>query len=156
MLVFELSREGRAPPKSTLIALAALIYTLLAAGRLDVVLVQPQWQALCFGLLLLAMPLPNIPAIWGRVGEFVGKISYSVYLLHGPLILMANPLIQRVYRLQWPVTLRLLLATAVALAIILPVSWVSYQVVERPFILLGRALVSRYVRAYGHRRAALG
>jgi peptidoglycan/LPS O-acetylase OafA/YrhL len=80
--------------------------------------------ALCLGLYLLRMRnLRGLVAL--------GTISYSVYLLH-PIVLVVVPLP------HLP-----LLTMIVGLAATLAVSWLSYRVIEKPTMDLGRRVARR-------------
>jgi peptidoglycan/LPS O-acetylase OafA/YrhL len=72
-----------------------------------------------------------------RILVLTGLVSYSVYLLH-PLVLDALRDVHGV-----------LPNVALALAITLAAATVSYRLVERPAIRLGRALVRRSTRPVG-------
>src|SRR6185437_8903447 len=78
----------------------------------------------CGGVLLRNRPLP-------RILPFLGRISYSAYLMHA-LVLLAVP------ALPWPV-----LTAAVWIAVTVLVSTVTHRLVELPAVRLGRALGRR-------------
>jgi peptidoglycan/LPS O-acetylase OafA/YrhL len=68
------------------------------------------------------------PFEWAAI-RFVGLVSYSLYLWHGPIIVGAHPLISAL-----PGPVQLLGALAVGFVIALPFAYASYQWVERPFL----------------------
>jgi peptidoglycan/LPS O-acetylase OafA/YrhL len=146
----------------TYLALAPLVYerrnAILAAFYLAL---RPTDAAMIFGPLLLgvgygaltlgallAPPLLRAPFEWGPL-RFIGLISYSLYLWHETIINLVFPLI--------PVTggfARGVAALAVGLCVAIPFAYVSYQLVERPFLRWRRATG---VRGAGDRQAsALG
>lgn len=76
---------------------------------------------------------------------FVGRVSYSMYLYHLPLLLLATPLLARGSWLSMPAYL----------AIALAVAWLSWRFVEQPWLRgwkARRVLVAR-APADGERRA---
>ncbi|MFD1931421.1 MULTISPECIES: acyltransferase family protein [Nonomuraea] len=79
-----------------------------------------------------------------RVLAWLGLISYSVYLVHVPLIKLALLVIGDPGRLPWPAQLGLGLAL---LALILGVSWLTYRFVELPAQRYGRRLIERRAAA---------
>jgi peptidoglycan/LPS O-acetylase OafA/YrhL len=132
------------------LALAPLVYlrrnAILAAFYLalrppDVVmLLGPLLLGLCYGALtlgaLLAPRWLRAPFEWGPL-RFIGLISYSLYLWHESIINLVFPLL--------PVhggVARGVAALAVGVCVAIPFAYVSYQLVERPFL--------RYRRASGH------
>lgn len=93
------------------------------------------WENLLFGLTAFFLLLPLVLAqhdgadrvLGGRVGKFLGDISYSIYLWHLPLILVAEAwtgsgLFQGGFWLTFAVTLALTIAVAS----------ISWFVIERP------------------------
>ena len=87
------------------------------------------YTAILFGILLgpslLRKPFET------RAVRFIGLISYSVYIWH--LVLLQRAINPALAGLSGHVT-RTLVAFLIELAITLPVAYVSYQLVERPFI----------------------
>ena len=84
----------------------------------------------CLGALLLIHAGRGGPSLVGSwlssaPATFVGRISYSLYLWHWPLLVAARYLLFR--ELQGPLELGLYAAAALALA------WVSWRWVEQPF-----------------------
>ena len=62
------------------------------------------------------------PLLENAVGDFYGRISYSLYLTHIPILVAAKPWLQQAPGLG--LVLYLAAATAVA--------WLSYRVIELP------------------------
>ena len=77
---------------------------------------------------------------WGPLAG-LGKISYGVYVLHWPLLVLFNASVR--YR---PMTVRGALMCAAWFALVVAVAWVSWRFYEAPFLALkdrgpGRARV---------------
>jgi peptidoglycan/LPS O-acetylase OafA/YrhL len=87
--------------------------------------------ALTAGLLYLAFRLRKMD-VWltGRIGQFLGKTSYSLYLFHPLMGWSAQSLAVR-YMNQWG-------ALAVGIAVSVGSAWVTYLLIEKPAIRLSR------------------
>jgi len=72
------------------------------------------------------------------VAAYLGKISYSIYLLHG---LIGRPLLERLLQYKAASPYLMLLITALG---IIAVSSVTFYLIERPFINLSRRINRRY------------
>jgi peptidoglycan/LPS O-acetylase OafA/YrhL len=85
-------------------------------------------SAAALGLAVLGLvmsPLASGTVLLGNpVLQFVGRVSYSAYLYHYPLLLLWNKYGPAV---GW-------LTLALYLALLLAVAWLSYRFVERPFM----------------------
>ncbi|WP_063765542.1 acyltransferase family protein [Herbidospora cretacea] len=77
---------------------------------------------------------------WPRVVVWLGLISYSVYLVHHPILRMVPVLFG--HMMSKPVWERVLLAAGYLVALLL-VSWATYRWVEAPAQRLGRRLVKK-------------
>jgi len=106
-------------------------YSLVHARDLAVIcgplLVGSGYAALVLGTLWAGGPIRRFFEFWPL--RFVGLISYSLYLWHLPVITAFHPLIAML-----PASYQVLGAIAVALCVALPVAYLSYQFVERPFL----------------------
>lgn len=94
------------------------------------------YGALTLGV-LLAPRLLRAPFEWWPL-RFVGLISYSLYLWHESIINLIYPHVQVTGSL-----LRVLAALAIGVFVAIPFAYVSYQLVERPFLRWRRAGGSR-------------
>ncbi|HEY7834933.1 MAG TPA: acyltransferase [Ktedonobacterales bacterium] len=94
--------------------------------------VGPLLLGISFGAMVLGVlwgpRLLRAPFEW-RPLRFVGLISYSLYLWHQPLIFAAAPFTSRL-----PGTLALVAALGVGFGLAIPFAYVSYSLVERPFL----------------------
>jgi peptidoglycan/LPS O-acetylase OafA/YrhL len=114
------------------------------SGRLvEPVYMPVAWEAGAYALILLGLALFPVAVLVNRATQFLGKISYSVYLLHGPVILLINrPVYPRIYALPLPTVAKFGLCFAVTLVATLVVSTVAYRLVERPGIAVAQRLIA--------------
>ena len=90
------------------------------------------WSAVM--LLLLLVPLWTRVLFCNRMWEAVGRISYSIYLIHAALIALAGPLLRQMwpgFAAGWSWTLG---AAALMAVVCLGLSALSYRLIERPFL----------------------
>jgi peptidoglycan/LPS O-acetylase OafA/YrhL len=77
--------------------------------------------------------------------RFLGRISYSFYLTHYLILYLTTLLVQQWTGLdavkRWPLPIMALTAV-ISVAIAAPLAWVLFRVIEKPFTLLGRRIVS--------------
>lgn len=73
-----------------------------------------------------------------RLLSGIGKISYSVYLLHSLPLFAGYWLCQRFHIVGWPLGLYMI----VPLVPLIPLSWAGYRLCEAPFVKLARTLTS--------------
>ena len=79
------------------------------------------------------------------VTQFLGKISYSLYLLHPPLVFLLIPTFRTIYAKDVPSNLAFFLSLSLTLVILIPISMLSYSFIEVPGIKLGSRLIKRYL-----------
>jgi peptidoglycan/LPS O-acetylase OafA/YrhL len=140
MIAFDLSVLLKAHPKARelgilLLAGSALVFDLIVT-RSTVLVPERYWQGLACGMILLAFAIRPF-TIANPVTAFVGRISYSMYLLHGLLIVLLRHAFLAPYRWGLPPALAFPVDVLMALVVIVPVSWVAYALVEVPGNRLG-------------------
>ena len=84
----------------------------------------------------------------GRVIVFIGLISYSLYLWQEPLLRLCTPFLTSI-----PAHLRIGVSLLVGALITIPVAYLSYQLVERPFLRRRGRLAERTVETLPARAA---
>lgn len=151
MLVYDLYRRlGRWKHVAMLGVGAMLMALLLFAdalsdqpllGRFTVTL---GWGALLFASCLRPWFFVNRYTAW------VGRISYSMYLWHGPIIMAMAAVFATILGLALPVAVPLCLVAT--LLVVLPFAWLSYRFIETP----GNRLATRLVRWLDRPAAAPG
>jgi len=100
--------------------------------------------ALGFGLFILALAIFPFPLFVNNATAFMGRISYSFYLMH--FVIMAgeiNMLQKHCPDLFSRPAMAYVALFFAALLGAVPVSWITYKCVEQPFIRLGSTLVKK-------------
>jgi peptidoglycan/LPS O-acetylase OafA/YrhL len=121
-------RDGVLLASGAMLAIAAILWTLLRGAPL---LGDHAWILLTFalGTLLFAAAADRsgiADALLGRGPlAFVGRVSYSAYLYHLPLLLLWNKLAAGLPAAS---------SFPLYLALVLAISWLSWRHVERPFL----------------------
>jgi peptidoglycan/LPS O-acetylase OafA/YrhL len=131
-----------------LIGLVALFLRRLPIGPLDFNYV----GAVFYASLLVGLGLWHCQLIVNRLSRFYGVISYSVYLLHPPIIYAITPLFRLIYANSISNVLSYFVCSALTLVAVTPVSMLVYVTIEKPAIRLGRKLFAEVLlfrfRAY--------
>ena len=90
-----------------------------------------------FLFLTLSLLLRPIGLFTNRTALFLGKVSYSIYLLHPVVITIQSSWFGKV------LPMRALIIYASVFGLLLPVAWLSFTFIEEPFNALARRLTSR-------------
>ncbi|MFD2963937.1 MULTISPECIES: acyltransferase family protein [Olivibacter] len=90
-----------------------------------------------FLFLLVKLRLEGRPsnldlALSSKVPTFLGKISYSLYLIHGPFLALSNLVLLKHYHLEYD--LQLLVMWCIVVPVIIFISYLFYILVERHFL----------------------
>jgi peptidoglycan/LPS O-acetylase OafA/YrhL len=80
-----------------------------------------------------------IPVLANRFTTYWGERSYSIYLLHGPVLIFGRPFWQRIASELGP-ALGFPVIALLATSLVLCLSWVTYLLVERPGMNFGARL----------------
>jgi len=100
-------------------------------------------QTIIYSALLLGLAITPAKIFVNRVTMFYGKISYSVYLSHATTVFFMSPLFAWVYQQTIYKTLAFGISLGLALAVITPLSYLTYRLIEGPGNHLGRQLIRR-------------
>lgn len=135
VLVAQLVAARAALPRAVLVLLSAVwLPTAYAAG---VWLVWPSpldkiVYGLSFGALVLLSARTDVgQGRWGKLLRAPGDASYSLYLLHQPLLLVLAPWI---WKLGLPAPRLWLLALFLGLPVLVALGYLAHLLVERPFM----------------------
>ena len=102
----------------------------------------------CFFVLVAALFVPLVSRVLAsRVAAYLGQISFSIYLLHGPILIFLGPLVVSAPS-HWTNGIQLLALVAVST---LTLSALSYRFIERPAIWVGNEICARLARLVGTR-----
>ncbi len=101
------------------------------------------WQGVIYGVLMLGLGLCPTKLLVNRISDFLGRISYSVYLLHLPIIHAMVPVYAWIDRRQLAMTPHFCLAVAITLAIVLPLATLTHYLIEVPGMRLGAITIAR-------------
>ena len=104
------------------------------------------WQGLAYAGFVLGLAIAPIRPLVNRFTEFLGEISYSLYLNHPRVILALAPVYAALYAQPWPTTLQFGLSIPAALAPLILLSYLTYRFIEAPGIRLGRKLAQQVHR----------
>lgn len=131
-LLMRLARVPTRPELPWLIVAAVAVYLVYAVhGSLERLFGDFTWLVvpLCYGIAMFALlsgaPRAGAKLLANAPLRFVGRVSYSLYLYHLPLLFAWNLHAPR--GLGW-------MELPAYLALALGVAWLSYRFVERPFL----------------------
>jgi len=102
-------------------------------------------DALAYAALLLGLGLVNVSAVVNPVARYYGRISYSLYLWHIPVIWTVTPALRGLYA-STAVPVAYLLSTMLVGAIATVVAHASYRLIERPGESAGRRLLDQLLK----------
>ena len=85
-----------------------------------------------FAFVVLSQAIYPLSVLTNKVTTFLGKISYSLYLVHPWVILMCRPMYVYLENSHQHILVYLLLATIPTFAIVVPLAWVTYRLIEVP------------------------
>src|SRR5262249_16234076 len=92
---------------------------------------------------------PQLASLRSRMAAFFARISYALYLVHGPVLILTFLAVRASPEIQ---TAGGLLLTACAFAISVAICWASYLFIEGPLIRMAHQrfrYVGSNVQAYG-------
>lgn len=123
---------------------AAAAYGTFVVTPLGSAIYQTLWGA-PLALLCLALAWRDGPPVSWPVTRFLGKISFSLYLAHPHVlaVLDTTGIYERVQALPGGSGMRFLMACLITLAVLVPISYALFRLVEAPGMNLGRATVAR-------------
>ncbi|MFO1127472.1 MAG: acyltransferase [Rhodospirillales bacterium] len=138
-----------------LVAVFFVMFAGLLGGRVGGFFDPFYWQSLTFVCLVVGLSLAPIGIMVNRATRFLGKISYSLYLIHFPVIYHIVPY-QRIYDLPIGTSLKFLTSVAVTCAIVIPLSYLTFRLIENPGIWLGRKVLAKWIGPPAGRGAVAG
>lgn len=98
------------------------------------------WQAVSYGLIFAGLAMSPWRLLVNPFTTFLGKVSYSLYLLHPMLVYLLIPVYRKIYAQQPDLTVAFLACAGLTFLILIPLSYLSYRMIELPGIRLGKRL----------------
>lgn len=128
------------------IAASAFLYGAWLDGRMTFLMDQLYWQALAYGALLIGLAIVPIKLLVNPISRFLGEISYSIYLNHPTFIFAFIPIYREIYSYQIPTTFQFGICLFLTLGVVIVVSYLTYQFIEKPGIRVGGWVIKRLQR----------
>jgi peptidoglycan/LPS O-acetylase OafA/YrhL len=100
-------------------------------------------HGLCFSLLVLGLGLKPFRILVNTNTVYLGKTSYSLYLLHPILIFTIIPVYRRLYGFMSMDISGYLSSLLITLVLLTVIAIISYKYIERPGVALGEKLIGR-------------
>ncbi|WP_413625500.1 acyltransferase family protein [Luteibacter sp. Lutesp34] len=148
-------RETQGAPLGIMLVLAAIyLYMALLSGWLPNVFgAQYYWQGIVYSLALCGLCFWPWALVVNRLTVFLGKVSYSLYLLHPTVVYFMAPYYAKIYAAVPTASAALLVCFALTMLLVSGLSFVTYKLVEEPFIKVGRRIYA-YASTRGQASAA--
>lgn len=103
-------------------------------------------HGICLALLVLGVGLRPFGFLMNAQTSFLGRTTYSMYLLHPLIVFSIIPFYRRIYNIFPNEMLGYVVSLFMTLAVLIPISLVSYKYIERTGIALGEKLISRILQ----------
>lgn len=102
-------------------------------------------QAIAYAVTLVGLSARPFWIYVNPLTRFYGRISYSVYLLHPPIVYAISPAYRWIYaaRIGKSDAVSFWLSIGLTLAIVTPLAMLTYRFIEAPGIELGKRLIRR-------------
>jgi peptidoglycan/LPS O-acetylase OafA/YrhL len=96
-----------------------------------------------FTIMLFGQALYSLKIIVNKISCFIGKISYSIYLLHFFFLSTAMTIAGYLHVNDYPVV-KFIIVLTITLLISTVAAYVTYMLIEQPFQKLGKLIISKY------------
>ncbi|WP_262027458.1 acyltransferase family protein [Microvirga sp. Mcv34] len=141
------SQQAKTFGSGALIAGMLLFAWQVSGGQGWGILHQVHVDSIAYALILLGAGLCQPRVLASRILSYYGRVSYSVYLWHIPMIVLIGPFLQSVYAIEAPQWLRFAAVSAIVLGLVTVVAQISYRVIERPVEEYGKRLIKQLSEA---------
>jgi len=101
------------------------------------------WEGVMFGALVVGLGLLPVAVIVNPVSAWLGRISYSVYLLHSIFIVVLIPTMRSIQGMVESPTIAFILSLTMTLALVIPSAFLLNYFVEDPVNKWGKRFSSR-------------
>ncbi|KAA3451454.1 acyltransferase [Mesorhizobium sp. SARCC-RB16n] len=125
-----------------LLAIVPVLFFAINAGKTSFI-ENYYWEGAMFAALTVGLALVRVKAIVNDISTFLGRISYSIYLVHTPIIVMLIPSMRLVQTHVPNLIVAYLICLGATLALVVPTATLSYRLVERPANRWGKRWASR-------------
>jgi peptidoglycan/LPS O-acetylase OafA/YrhL len=135
---------GKNIVKSLALFAVSLGLFVAAAMMLNLLFGDPYYfQIPWFVATLLGLAFFPFSFLVNRLTGFLGKLSYSLYLIHPPLVVALIPLYRRLYGWDMPLSAKYLMVVTLTFGLLILLAYPAYRYVEQPGIRLGKRLARR-------------
>ena len=126
-----------------LIVSAAYLYCALWNGKLDFLFINSEyWQSVIYGSLLLGLAIYPLSLLVNRVTIYLGRISYSIYLLHPLIVGFMLPIYQQIYKWHLPTTFKFAGCALLTWGVVIGVGSITYRIIELPGVRIGNRVLA--------------
>ena len=98
-------------------------------------------HGICFSLIVLGLGLKPFRTLINSKTVYLGKASYSIYLLHPIIIFTIIPFYRCIYGFMPSDILGYLSSLLITLIPLIIISLISYKYIERPGVALGEKFI---------------
>ncbi len=139
-----MNQKSRQMYGSMLLLLFVIFYGILLTDSMqDIIWGKKILQGICFSLLVLGLALNPFRFLVNTKTVYLGRTSYSMYLIHPLLIFTIIPVYHWVYNIIPADILGYVASLLLTLVLLMAVSLMSYRYIERQGIALGEKLINR-------------
>jgi peptidoglycan/LPS O-acetylase OafA/YrhL len=103
------------------------------------------WQGVAYLLLIIGLCFSPLKWVVNSVTAHLGKISYSVYLIHPTVVYLLIPVYRKIYDIVPTTSLAMMACFAVTFSIVILIAELTYRFVEEPGIKLGKKVYEAYI-----------
>ncbi|WP_033316167.1 acyltransferase [Pseudochrobactrum sp. AO18b] len=101
------------------------------------------WTGVMFACLVIGLGLNPVSFVVNKISIWLGKISYSIYLVHGPVVVLLSPIYIKMQNSGFNSVFIYILAFLATAIVSVCVSILTYNFIEKPSNDWGRNIASR-------------
>ncbi|MGH7462777.1 MAG: acyltransferase family protein, partial [Longimicrobiales bacterium] len=136
-----LAEDARRAVGNALIWGGAFAFAALLQGWLPAIFgASYYWQGMAFAVLSLGLALSPWRWLVNAATRYAGKISYSICLWHPSVVFFLAPVYTAIYRHSPSLTISFLACLAFTFAVLLPLAALSYRLIEKPGMQMGKTV----------------
>ena len=139
-----LSKKSQKKLGLLLLVFFAYFYTALLCGEIKGLWNNFIWQAIAYSILIIGLGLFPLKVLVNKYTTQIGKISYSLYLLHPTIVwAMGHVLFDDIYQASPSTSFAFFVCCALTIIALTPSSYVAYRYIERSGIKIGNMIINR-------------